>query len=100
MFPEKTEVFLLEALCTVMFFLAGDVMDPNRTKGVGHRETYRIRKRTICKYVLCDCYAFTPALRDGADLEPSISGAEAPAYYQGVPPDFAEASSGRPGRYV
>ena len=32
----------------------------------------------------------TPALRDGADLESSVTGAEAPAYYQGVPP----------GRYV
>ena len=40
----------------------------------------------------------TPALRDGADLESSVTGAEAPAYYQGVPPDFAKASSGRPGR--
>jgi hypothetical protein len=44
----------------------------------------------------------TPALRDGADLESSLTGAEAeaPAYYQAVPPDFAKASSGRPGRYV
>jgi len=33
---------------------------------------------------------FTPALRDGADLESSVTGAEAPAYSQGVPP----------GRYV
>ena len=32
----------------------------------------------------------TPALRDGADLESSVTGAEAPVYYQGVPP----------GRYV
>ena len=31
---------------------------------------------------------------------PTGAEAEAPAYYQGVPPDFAEASSGRPGRYV
>jgi len=36
----------------------------------------------------------------GADLESSVTGAEAPAYYQGVPPDFAKASSGKPGRYV
>ena len=28
------------------------------------------------------------------------AGAEAPAYYQGGPPDFAKAWSGRPGRYV
>jgi hypothetical protein len=44
----------------------------------------------------------TPALRDGADLESSVTGAEAeaPAYYQGVPPDFAKASFGRLGRYV
>src|SRR5215471_20175868 len=37
-----------------------------------------------------------PALRDGADLESSVTGAEAeaPAYYHGVPPDFAKASSG------
>jgi len=42
----------------------------------------------------------TPTLRGGADLESSVTGAEAPAYYQGVPPDFAKASSGRPGRYV
>jgi hypothetical protein len=42
----------------------------------------------------------TPALRDGVDLESSGTGAEAPAYYQGVPPDFAKASSGTPGRYV
>src|SRR6516225_794614 len=28
-----------------------------------------------------------------------VTGAEVPAYYQGVPPDFAKASSGRPGRY-
>jgi hypothetical protein len=26
-FSEKTDVFLLEALCTVMLFLAGDVSD-------------------------------------------------------------------------
>jgi hypothetical protein len=26
-FPEKTDGFLLEALCTVMLFLAGDVSD-------------------------------------------------------------------------
>jgi len=26
-FPEKTDVFLSEALCTVMLFLAGDVSD-------------------------------------------------------------------------
>src|SRR5262245_1493634 len=26
-FPEKTDVFLLEALCTMMLFLAGDVSD-------------------------------------------------------------------------
>jgi hypothetical protein len=32
----------------------------------------------------------TPALRDGVDLESSVTGAEAPAYYQAVPP----------GRYV
>jgi hypothetical protein len=32
--------------------------------------------------------------------ESSVTGAEAPAYYQGVSPDFAKASSGRPGRYV
>jgi len=31
---------------------------------------------------------------------PTGAEAEAPAYYQGVPPDFAKASSGRPGRYV
>jgi len=60
----------------------------------------------LLKALIAECdYAkqkrrLTPALRDGADLEPSITGAEAPAYYQGVPPDFAEASSGRPGRYV
>jgi hypothetical protein len=42
----------------------------------------------------------TPALRDGADLESSVTGAEAPAYYQGVPPDFAKASSGTPGRIL
>jgi hypothetical protein len=43
----------------------------------------------------------TPGLRP---LAPSgrraLNTNEAPAYYQGVPPDFAKASSGRPGRFV
>jgi hypothetical protein len=36
----------------------------------------------------------------GSIWKSSVTGAEAPAYSQAVPPDFAKASSGRPGRYV
>src|SRR5215475_1221876 len=46
-------------------FCAENIMDPKRAKGVGHRETHRIRQITTCKYVSYDYYAFTPALRDG-----------------------------------
>jgi hypothetical protein len=49
-------------------FCAENIMDPNRTKGIGHRETYRIRKITTCKYVFYNYCAFTPALRDGGSL--------------------------------
>src|SRR6516162_11368128 len=46
-------------------FCAENIMDPNRAKGVGHRETYRIKKITTCKYVFSHSCVFTPALRDG-----------------------------------
>jgi hypothetical protein len=46
-------------------FCTENIMDSNRAKGVGHRETYRIMQITTYKYVFADYYAFTPALRDG-----------------------------------
>jgi hypothetical protein len=62
------------------------------SKSVGHRETYRIRQITTCKYVCYDHYAFTPALRDpsGTGILACIgipaTGAEALAYIQSASP--------------
>jgi len=67
-------------------FCAENIMDPNRAKGVGHRETYRIIKITTCKYVLYYYYAFTPALRDGILFLYWNTGAEAPAYFLSASP--------------
>src|SRR5215472_4416756 len=46
-------------------FCAENIMGPNREKGVGHREIYRIIEITLCKYVFNYYCSFTPALRDG-----------------------------------
>jgi hypothetical protein len=82
---------------------------PSRRTGVKRRVSLFLARKTAkfgrfsqLSWLLGHLQAqrLTPALRDGADLETSVTGAEAPAYYQAVFPDFAKASSGRPGRYV
>ena len=60
-------------------FCAENIMDPNRAKGVGHRETYT-SKTTTCKYVFKNYRALTPTLRDGDPFLYWNAGAEAPAW--------------------
>ena len=65
---------------------AENIMDPNRAKGIGHRETFRIRQITTCKYVfiILRFHPGPPGIL--ACIGIPATGAEAPAYFQNASP--------------